>query len=78
MAMVSSTDKRQMVWKWCQAPPKKKNWSNRTEIKVIRLARTISDLQGYEHISDQSLWEAVKLNSRGEVKNRKGDVLPMM
>lgn len=33
----------------------KKNWSNRTEIKVIRLARTISDLQGYEHISDQSI-----------------------
>jgi magnesium chelatase family protein len=55
----------------------KKNWSNRTEIKVIRLARTISDLQGYEHISDHCIWKAVKLNSRGEVKNKKGEVLPM-
>jgi magnesium chelatase family protein len=48
----------------------KKNWSNRTQIKVIRLARTISDLRGSKQITDESIWEAIKLNSmlalRGE------------
>ncbi|WHY00027.1 YifB family Mg chelatase-like AAA ATPase [Neobacillus sp. DY30] len=39
----------------------KKNWSNRTQIKIIRLARTISDLEGNTTITDQSIWEAVKL-----------------
>lgn len=39
----------------------KKNWSNRTQIKIIRLARTISDLEGNTAITDQSIWEAVKL-----------------
>ncbi|WP_322746502.1 ATP-binding protein [Cytobacillus oceanisediminis] len=46
----------------------KKNWSNRTQIKVIRLARTISDLEGSIGITDQSMWEAVKLNSLVERK----------
>ena len=39
----------------------KKNWSNRTQIKIIRLARTISDLEGKIAITNQSLWEAVDL-----------------
>jgi magnesium chelatase family protein len=39
----------------------KKNWSNRTQIKIIRLARTISDLEGKTAITDQSISEAVKL-----------------
>jgi magnesium chelatase family protein len=39
----------------------KKNWSNRTQIKIIRLARTISDLKGKTDITDQSIWEAVNL-----------------
>ncbi len=39
----------------------KKNWSNRTQIKIIRLARTISDLDGKTAITDQSIWEAVNL-----------------
>lgn len=30
----------------------KKNWSNRTQIKIIRLARTISDLQAHRDITD--------------------------
>ncbi|WP_404322713.1 hypothetical protein LG298_23910 [Cytobacillus firmus] len=46
----------------------KKNWSNRTQIKVIRLARTISDLEGSIGITDRSIWEAVKLNSLTERK----------
>ncbi|WP_308161324.1 hypothetical protein [Bacillus sp. ISL-46] len=40
----------------------KKSWSNRTQIKIIRLARTISDLQASPTITDQSIWEAVQLN----------------
>ncbi|NYE03590.1 magnesium chelatase family protein [Bacillus niacini] len=40
----------------------KKDWSNRTQIKVIRLARTISDLEGKTAITDQSIWEAVNLH----------------
>ncbi|MEH7494235.1 hypothetical protein [Neobacillus niacini] len=39
----------------------KKNWSNRAQIKIIRLARTISDLEGNTTITDQSILEAVKL-----------------
>ncbi|MEH7378455.1 YifB family Mg chelatase-like AAA ATPase [Neobacillus drentensis] len=40
----------------------KKSWSNRTQIKIIRIARTISDLQSSPAITDQSIWEAVQLN----------------
>lgn len=40
----------------------KKNWSNRTQIKIIRLARTISDLQASPTIADQSICDAIKLN----------------
>ncbi|WP_374978419.1 magnesium chelatase subunit ChlI family protein [Neobacillus driksii] len=40
----------------------KKNSSNRTQIKIIRLARTISDLEGKTGITDQSIWEAVNLH----------------
>ncbi|MEH7479824.1 hypothetical protein V7157_01685 [Neobacillus drentensis] len=40
----------------------KKSWSNRIQIKIIRLARTISDLQASPAITDQSIWEAVQLN----------------
>jgi magnesium chelatase family protein len=40
----------------------KKNWSNRTQIKIIRLARTISDLQASPCITDQSMGEAIELN----------------
>ncbi|GAA0319145.1 YifB family Mg chelatase-like AAA ATPase [Bacillus carboniphilus] len=39
----------------------KRNWSNRVQIKLIRLARTISDLNGSEMITDEALWEALTL-----------------
>ncbi|WP_318246877.1 magnesium chelatase subunit ChlI family protein [Bacillus infantis] len=54
----------------------KKNWSNRAHIKIIRLARTVSDLQGRKDISDQSIWEAIKLNSSPEVgRKRDGSLM---
>ncbi|MCZ2258624.1 ATP-binding protein [Sporosarcina sp. G11-34] len=34
-------------------------WSNRTQVKLIRLARTISDLEGEHSITDLALQEAI-------------------
>jgi magnesium chelatase family protein len=48
----------------------KENWSNRTQIKIIRLARTISDLQASTSITDDSIWKAMKLNGGADVKSR--------
>jgi magnesium chelatase family protein len=43
----------------------KQNWSNRVQIKIIRLARTISDLAGEAAITDAAIWEAMKLRRWG-------------
>jgi magnesium chelatase family protein len=42
----------------------KGNWSNRAQIKVVRLARTIADLAGSEDVEEQHIWEGVKLHRR--------------
>ncbi|WP_374934126.1 magnesium chelatase subunit ChlI family protein [Neobacillus driksii] len=34
----------------------KQNWSNRVQIKIIRLARTISGLTGENKITDNAIW----------------------
>lgn len=39
----------------------KKKWSNRVQVKIMRLARTISDLRGEDHISEEAIWEAMSL-----------------
>jgi hypothetical protein len=44
--------------------------SSINEIKIICLASTISDLQGKDRITDQSIWDAVKLNNRTMLKDR--------
>jgi magnesium chelatase family protein len=49
----------------------KKNWSNRAQIKIIRLARTIADLQQNIEITEQNIWEAIKLHSFSEDKHLK-------
>jgi magnesium chelatase family protein len=41
----------------------KQNWSNRTQIKIIRLARTIADLQQNTIITEQNIWDAIKLHN---------------
>jgi magnesium chelatase family protein len=43
----------------------KQHWSNRVQIKIIRLARTISDLAGEAAITDAAIWEAMKLRRWG-------------
>ncbi|AGK55780.1 Mg chelatase subunit ChlI [Bacillus sp. 1NLA3E] len=39
----------------------KQNWSNRAQIKIIRLARTIADLQQNIKITDQNIQHAIQL-----------------
>ncbi|MCD5324147.1 MULTISPECIES: YifB family Mg chelatase-like AAA ATPase [Pontibacillus] len=50
----------------------KENWSNRVQMKMHRLARTISDLRGEEAVSDEALWEAVTMRrgNSGLVKKK--------
>lgn len=43
----------------------KQNWSNRVQIKIIRLSRTISDLTGEDKITDTAIWEAMTLRRWG-------------
>lgn len=44
----------------------KKGFSNRVQIKLIRLARTIADLRGDSSIEDRDLWEALTLRREGK------------
>ncbi len=48
---------RQLLQQWAS----QHQWSNRAQTKIIRLARTISDLTGAKEITDESLWEAMTL-----------------
>ncbi len=47
----------------------KRKWSNRIQVKIMRLARTISDLREENHISEEAIWEAMTL-SRSSDNNR--------
>lgn len=48
----------------------KRQWSNRVQIKIIRLARTISDLEGSHEISDESIWQAITLRREEHLKGK--------
>lgn len=48
----------------------KQQWSNRVEIKIIRLARTISDLEGSRDITDESIWKAFGLRRENHPKSQ--------
>lgn len=48
---------------WLQGVCFKEKWSNRTQAKLIRIARTIADLANDTMITDKSLKEAVKWKS---------------
>ncbi|MCQ6275931.1 ATP-binding protein [Bacillus sp. V3B] len=48
----------------------KQQWSNRVEIKMIRLARTISDLSDCEEITDESIWKAITLRRENHNKEQ--------
>jgi len=40
----------------------KKKWSNRVQVKILRLTRTISDIRGEEQLSEEALWEAMSMS----------------
>jgi magnesium chelatase family protein len=51
-------------------------WSSRAQIKILRLARTISDLKGIEDIIEDSLLEAINLHRLGNVvENKLKDII---
>jgi magnesium chelatase family protein len=49
----------------------KQQWSNRVSAKMVRLARTISDLRGEQDISDEAIWEAMTLRRSFSNKDTK-------
>ncbi len=53
---LTATQKR-MLGQWLHT----NHWSNRVQLKIIRIARTISDLAGVDMITDEALWEAMSL-----------------
>lgn len=48
----------------------KQQWSNRVQIKIIRLARTICDLEGSREITDESIWKAINLRRENHLKEQ--------
>ena len=50
----------------------KKKWSNRVQVKILRLARTISDVKGEEQISEEALWEAMSMSRSNEGYRKEG------
>lgn len=37
----------------------KQQWSNRVQVKILRLARTIADLNKEDSVTEEALWEAM-------------------
>lgn len=48
----------------------KRQWSNRVQTKIIRLARTISDLEESCEITDESIWKAITLRRENHLKGQ--------
>lgn len=55
-----------------------KGLSNRVQIKLIRLARTIADLKGNTHIENEDLWEALTLRREGNWQSMQGSLKKRM
>ena len=51
----------------------KNNWSTRVQMKIRRLARTISDLSGKENITNEAIWEAVTMRRAQTTRTQKGN-----
>lgn len=64
------TDQQRMMQQWSS----NYNWSTRVQMKVLRLARTISDTSGMENITNESLWEAMTLKRSSQGKIQKARV----
>ena len=59
-----------MIQQWAS----KHNWSTRVQMKILRLARTISDLSYNETITNEAIWEAVTMRRSQSTKMQKGMV----
>ncbi|MFC4025145.1 YifB family Mg chelatase-like AAA ATPase [Oceanobacillus longus] len=63
-------EQEKMMQQWTS----KYNWSTRVQMKILRLARTISDLSGEEAITNEAIWEAVTMRRGQPGKTKKGMV----
>ena len=57
-------EQRRMMQAWGS----KHNWSTRVQFKIIRLARTISDLSESHEITNEALWEAVTMRRSQNIR----------
>lgn len=64
------SDQQKMMRQWSS----ENNWSRRVQMKVLRLARTISDLSGMEKLTNESLWEAMTLKRSERKKDKRAKV----
>lgn len=67
---ILTLDQEVMVREWAS----KYHWSTRVQMKIRRLARTISDLSGKEHITNEAIWEAVTIRRAHDAQAQKGMV----
>ncbi|RDW21442.1 magnesium chelatase [Oceanobacillus arenosus] len=63
-------EQEKMMQQWTS----KYNWSTRVQMKILRLARTISDLSGEENITNEAIWEAVTMRRVQTGNAKKGMV----
>ena len=63
-------EQEKMMRQWAS----KYNWSTRVQMKILRLARTISDLSEAENITNEAIWEAVTLRREKLTHLKKGMV----
>jgi len=71
LACSTLTDEQEtMMRTWAS----KYNWSTRVQMKIRRLARTISDLNGDENITNQAIWEAVTMRRTQTTHQQRGMV----
>jgi magnesium chelatase family protein len=63
-------EQEKMLRSWAS----KYNWSTRAQMKIRRLARTISDLNGKENIANEAIWEAVTMRRAQSIHTQKGMV----
>lgn len=63
-------EQEKMMRQWSS----KYNWSTRVQMKILRLARTITDLSGLENITNEAIWEAVTMRREKLASQKKGMV----
>lgn len=65
--LILQPDQRTMIQKWAS----KYNWSTRVQTKILRIARSISDLAGEPSITNEALWEAATMRRLNKSQNQK-------